>query len=99
MSKSGHVYSQVSIMVYIYVQSGDYSQSQYIMNSSVYYVSEHQLPHLIDASHTTPTTRINQGPKLLKLVGWRHCQCFRWVPYIPGTTAQSHGAEVGPTTR
>jgi len=26
MSKSGHVYSQVSIMVYIYEQSGDYSQ-------------------------------------------------------------------------
>ena len=25
----------------------------------IYYVSEHQLPHVIDASHTTPTTRVN----------------------------------------
>ena len=45
-----------------------------------FYVSEHQLPHVIDASHTTPITRDNRGPKLLKLVSWRYCPCFRWVP-------------------
>jgi len=38
MSKSGHVDSQVSIMVYIYVQSGDYSQSQYIMNNLLLFI-------------------------------------------------------------
>jgi len=41
------------------------------------YVNEHQLPHVIDASHTTLNTHVNQGPKLLKLIGWRHCLCFR----------------------
>jgi len=44
---------------------------------------EHQLPHLISASHTTPTTRVNLHPK--KLVGWRHCPYFMLVPYILGT--------------
>jgi len=34
------------------------------------YVSEHHLPHVIDASHTTPITRANRDPKLLKLIGW-----------------------------
>ena len=33
------------------------------------YVSEHQLSHVIDASHTTPITHVNQDPKLLKLIG------------------------------
>jgi len=62
-----------------------------------YYVSEYQLPPVIDASHTTPITHVNKGPKLLKLIGWRHCPCFRWIPYIPETTAQTPGAEPGPT--
>jgi len=43
----------------------------------IYYVSEHQLPHIIDVSHTTPITPVNQGPMLLKLIGWRHCPYFR----------------------
>jgi len=38
MSKLGQVYSQIFIMVYIYVQSGDYSQLQYIMNSSLLFI-------------------------------------------------------------
>jgi len=25
----------------------------------IYYVSEHQLPHILDASHSTPITRVN----------------------------------------
>jgi len=53
------------------------------------------LSHVIGASHTTPTTRANRGPMLLKLIGWRHYLCFRWVSYIPGTTAQTPGAEPG----
>jgi len=64
-----------------------------------YYVSEHQLPPVIDASHTTPITRVNRNPKLLKRIGWRHYPCFRWVPYIPETTAQMPGAEPGRTVR
>jgi len=51
---------------------------QYVIS----YVSEHQLIHAIDTSHTTPTTHVNQGPMLLKLIGWRNCLCFKWVSYI-----------------
>ena len=65
----------------------------------IHYVSEHQLPHVVNASHTTLTTHINQGPMLLKLIGWRHCMCFKWVSYISGITTQTPGAEPGPTTR
>jgi len=35
-------------------------------------VSEHQLSHAINASHTTPTTHVNLDLMLLKLIGWRH---------------------------
>ena len=70
--------------------------SNYII---IYYVTEHQLPPVIDTSHTTPFTHVNQGPKLLKLIGWRHCLCFRWVPCILETTAQTPGSESGPTLR
>ena len=48
-----------------------------------YYVSERQLPPVIDASHTMPITHVNQGPKLLKLIDWRYCPCFMWVPSYP----------------
>ena len=57
------------------VQSGDeFNQimvhyRQFIIN---YYVSEYQLPHVIDASHTKSTAHVNQDPKLLKLIGWRN---------------------------
>ena len=33
------------------------------------YVSEHQLSHVIDASHIMPITRANRGPQLLKVIG------------------------------
>jgi len=59
----------------------------------------HQLPPVIDASLITPVTHVNQGSMLLKLIGWRHCPCFRWVPCILGTTTQTPGAEPGPTAR
>ena len=29
--KSGHVYKHMSIIAYLYIQSGDYGQSQYII--------------------------------------------------------------------
>jgi len=61
------------------------------------YVSEHQLPHTVKASHTMPTTHANWGHMLLKLIGWRYCLYFRWVSYISGTTAKTLGAESGPT--
>ena len=44
--------------------SSEHNQSQYII---IYYVSEHQLPHAVDASHTTPTARVNQCPKLFEI--------------------------------
>ena len=34
---------------------------------TIYYVSEHQLPPVIDAFHTTPTTRVNRYPKFIKI--------------------------------
>ena len=36
---------------------------------------------------------------LLKLIIGDGNSYFRWVPYIPGTTAQMPGAEPGPTAR
>ena len=59
----------------------------------------HQLPPVIDASHTRLLHMSIGGPKLLKLIGWRRCPCFRWVPYIPGTTAQTPSAKPGRITR
>ena len=52
------MYSQVIMSVTIWYK-------QFII---IYYVREHQLSHAVDASHTTPTTRVNQHPKLLKLI-------------------------------
>ena len=45
--------------------SGKDNPLQYII---IYYVSEHQLSPVIDAFHTTPITRVNRGPNLLKLI-------------------------------
>jgi len=94
-SNSNQVRCIIGCPTYIHV-SGKENQLQYII---IYYVSEHQLPPVIDASHTTPTTCVNQSPKLLTLIGWRYCPCFRWTPYIPETTSQSPGAELGPTAK
>ena len=80
----------------IYIHVTGKNKLQYII---IYYVSEHQLPPVIDASHTTPITRVNRNPKLLKLIDWRHCPCFRWVPYIPRLRPQFPGAEPGHTAR
>ena len=63
------------------------------------YVSKHQLPPVINISHVTPITCVNQGLKLLKLIGWRHYPYFKWVPYTLGTTAQMPDAKPGHTTR
>ena len=59
--------------------SGEHSQFtiHYGQFTIIIYVNEHQLPHVVNASHTMPTTRVNQGPMLLKLIEWRHCLCFR----------------------
>jgi len=40
----------------------------YEISIFINYISEHQLTHVIAASHTTPTSRINWGPMLLKLI-------------------------------
>ena len=88
------MYSQV-----ITVSLNTVSHNTYEQFNIIYYVSECQLSPITGAPHTTPTTRVNQGPKLLKLVGWRRNPCFRWVPYIPRTTAQMPGAEPGLTAR
>jgi len=39
------------------------------MSIFINYVSEHQLPHAVNVSHITFTTRLNCGLKLLKLAG------------------------------
>ena len=65
----------------------------------IYYVSEHQLSPAIDASHTTPITHVNQDYKLLKLIGWRYCPYFKWVPYIPKPRPQFLGVESDCTAR
>ena len=97
---SGHEYSQVSTITCIYqVQS---IMSNVRFSFVINYVSEHKLSHVGDASHTTHTTRVNWGSKLLKLIGWRHSSYFRWVPYIPGTTTWDSWcwtAESGRTAR
>ena len=73
--QSGYWYNQTSTIRHIYqVQS---TKSMQDFSFVINYVSEYQLPHAVDASHTTPTTRVNQGPKLLKLIGWRYCPCFK----------------------
>ena len=50
--------------------ASEYSQSQHAIKQFdiINYVSKHQLLHIIDASHTTSTTRVNLGPMLLKLM-------------------------------
>ena len=72
---------------------------QYTQFVIINYVSEHQLSHTVDTFYTTPTTRVNRGPMLLKLISLRHYACFRWVSYIPGTTARMPGAERDRTSR
>ena len=69
---SNQVRCIIGCPTYIHVSDKD-NQLQYII---IYYISKHQLSHVINASHTTPTTRVNQGPMLLKLISWRHCLCF-----------------------
>ena len=52
------------------------------------YVSEHRLSHVMDTSHSTPTTHINKGPMLLKLIGAR-----TWC--LPVTPAELRRREAG----
>jgi len=63
------------------------------------YVSEHQLFHIVNTSHTMPTTHVNRGLMLLKLIEKRYYLYFRWVTYIPQTTVQTPGTEPGDTAR
>ena len=42
-----------------------YNVNERIQFFIINYVSEYQLSHVIDASHTTPTTRANRDPQLL----------------------------------
>ena len=69
------------------------------MTIFIYYVSEHQSPHAVNKFHTTLTTHVNWGPMLLKLIGWRHCPCFRWISCIPETMTQMPDAELDRTAR
>ena len=48
------------------------------------YVSEHRLSHAVDASYSTPTTRVNRDFMLLKLIE-RHYLCFRSVRIYSGS--------------
>ena len=66
MCTSGHEYNQMSIISCMYQM---FAISHSTLLPVYYYVSEHQLLPVIDAFHTTPTTHVNQGPMLLKLIG------------------------------
>ena len=83
-TKSSHVYSQVSIITHtqhthtrtqhthmsvtsIYHRTYITSDHMLIANF-INYVREQQLPHTINTSHATPTTHVNWGPILLKLI-------------------------------
>ena len=69
-----HVYDKLTHISY------DVSCQPLVIN----YVSEHQLPHAINASHITPTTHINWGPMILKLIGSRHCCILSGSRTYPG---------------
>ena len=74
--QSGQMYHRVS-NIHTYIRQRQSVTVHYEQFIIIYYVSEYQLPHVIDASHTTPITCVNRGPMLLKLIGWKHCPYFR----------------------
>ena len=90
-----------------YVYHGLYMYSQVITVShntlwTVHYYLLYQRTPIVTYNRCipcSPITRVNQGPKLLKLIGWRYCPCFRSVPYIPGTTASNAWRWTSRTTR
>jgi len=41
----------------------------HVEKSVINYVSKHQLSHAVNTSHITPTTHVNYGHMLLKLIG------------------------------
>ena len=71
-NKVSQCYSQVYNQVICIIKSlSQYNKSitvQYTQFVIINYVSEHQLSHVIGASHITPTTRVNQDSKLLKSI-------------------------------
>jgi len=71
----------------IYI-TGEHSQFtvHYEISSFINYVSEHQLSHIVNASHTMPSTHVNRS-YVIETDQWRNCPCFRWVLYIYETTA------------
>ena len=65
--------------------SGEHSQftvhyEQFII---INYVSKDQLPHTVDAHYTTPTTHVNWGPILLKLIGGDIVYSLIWSRTYP----------------
>jgi len=57
------------------------------------------LPHVVDASHTTPTIRANQGPKLLKLIEGDIIHALGGSRTYSGPRPQFPGTEPGHTGR
>jgi len=57
------------------------------------------LPPVIDASHTTPITRVNQGPKLLKSVDGDIIHVLGGSCIYPRSRPQFPGTELGRTVR
>jgi len=56
--------------IQVYDKLAHISYSASYQSVVINYISEHQLSHAIDASHTTPIY-VSRGPILLKLIGWR----------------------------
>ena len=63
------------------------------------YVIEHQLPPVIDASHATPITCVNQDSKLLNWSFWDIIHALGGSRTYPGPRPQFPDAEPGRTAR
>jgi len=85
--------------------SGEFSQVNTISHNTlwtVHYYLLYQRTPIATCSRRIPyyaITCINQSPKLLKLIGWRHCPCFRWVCTYPEPQLQFSGTESSRTAR
>ena len=53
--------------IYITVEHSQFTV-HYEISIFINYVSEHQLPYVVNVSHTMPISRVNRGLMLLKLI-------------------------------
>jgi len=85
----------------MYIQQADTHQFTLHYETSIFinYISEYQLSHAVERTPSYAYYTCQLGSYVIETDRWRHCLCLRWVPYIPGTTAQVPGGELGRTAR